>query len=398
MRTHPIHHTWSEGKGRYIFLDLYRGLIVLFMIEGHVVRDLSLPELKSTQWFTIHEIFHGITAPGFLFGSGFALAIATQRKWEQAVTFGKPFLRRLWRAVVLIFIGYVLHVPYLSLQKMLTTATEQEWQAFFSFDVLQCIGFSLIILRLLLFVLRKENQFLSAVVILLLLTVYTTPLLLNVHSNQNIPSALSSALTSKSGSYFPLFPYAGFLFAGTLVSWLFLRFAQVQREVFFIRWLFVAGILLIAGGLLSEYLPYTLYDHHDFWYSSPNYFWIRLGVLFVIMSTLWFIEDSILTRTSAPWATPRWLTTLGMQSLFVYIAHLVILYGWVYNGTFNLRYFWKDSLDLASVSILTLLLTLLMIAGAFGWRYIQKHHPVYHRLLIGYLTFIVVWPLLFSPE
>lgn len=398
MTSHSVQHTWSEGKGRFIFLDLYRGLIVLFMLEGHVLRELLLPEIKATEWFTIHEMFHGITAPGFLFGSGFALAIATQRKWDQAVRFGKPFLRRVWRAVLLILIGYTLHVPYLSLQKTLTAATEQQWQAFFAFDVLQCIGLSLLILRIILFIFKKEKPFLITVAVFLFGIVYTTPLLIDVHSNESIPFALSAALTSKAGSYFPFFPYAGFLFAGTLVSWMFLRAAQEQKEVAFIRGLLVSGVLLIVGGFISEYLPYTIYDHHDFWFTSPNYFWIRLGVLFIVMSSLWFIEDSILTRVTVPWATPRWITTLGMQSLFVYITHLIILYGWVYNTTFNLRFFWRDSLNLFSASLVTLLLTGAMVAGAFGWRYLQKHHPLYLRGLIFYLTFIVVWPFFFSAE
>ena len=44
-------HAWSEGKGRYDFLDLFRGIIVLFMIEGHVVRELLTPELRAAKLF-----------------------------------------------------------------------------------------------------------------------------------------------------------------------------------------------------------------------------------------------------------------------------------------------------------------------------------------------------------
>ena len=63
------------------FLDLYRGIIVLFMLEGYVVRELLNTESKTTYLFALHEIFYDITAPGFLFGAGFTFAIATQQRW-----------------------------------------------------------------------------------------------------------------------------------------------------------------------------------------------------------------------------------------------------------------------------------------------------------------------------
>jgi uncharacterized membrane protein len=148
MKQHS--HTWSEGAGRYRFLDLYRGIIVLFMLEGHVIRELLSADIKATYLFSLHEIFHGVTAPGFLFGAGFTFAIATQRRWEQSLTFTPGFFRRVWRALLLILIGYALHFPFLSLQKTLNEATSTQWNTFLLFDVLQCIGIGLLLLRLLL--------------------------------------------------------------------------------------------------------------------------------------------------------------------------------------------------------------------------------------------------------
>jgi hypothetical protein len=40
------------------------------MLEGHVLRELLTPDLKATQFFAFHEVFHGVTAPRFLFGAG----------------------------------------------------------------------------------------------------------------------------------------------------------------------------------------------------------------------------------------------------------------------------------------------------------------------------------------
>jgi uncharacterized membrane protein len=169
-------HAWSEGTGRYKFLDLYRGIIVLFMLEGHVVRELLKTESKTTYLFALHEIFHGVTAPGFLFGAGFTFAIATQRRWEQSIAFTHGFFRRAWRAVLLILIGYALHFPFLSLQKIIFQATSAQRNAFLLFDVLQCIGIGLLLLCLLLVTVKREKLFLGTLTVLLFAIVYSTPI------------------------------------------------------------------------------------------------------------------------------------------------------------------------------------------------------------------------------
>ena len=211
-------HAWSEGTGRYKFLDLYRGIIVLFMLEGHVVRELLNNESKATYLFALHEIFHGVTAPGFLFGAGFTFAIATQRRWEQSITFTHGFFRRVWQTISLIFIGYALHFPFLSLQKTLIEATSTQWNIFLLFDVLQCIGIGLLLLRLLLVIVRREKLFLGTTTLLLFSIVYATPIFWTACVQQIFPPTISSAVNGFNGSSFPLFPFLGFLLAGTCIS------------------------------------------------------------------------------------------------------------------------------------------------------------------------------------
>ena len=196
--------------GRYKFLDLYRGIIVLFMLEGHVVRELLKTESKTTYLFTLHEIFHGVTAPGFLFGAGFTFAIATQRRWEQSIAFTHGFFRRAWRAVLLILIGYALHFPFLSLQKIIFQATSAQWNAFFLFDVLQCIGIGLLLLCLLLVTVKREKLFLGTLTVLFFAIVYSTPIFWTARVQQIFPHTISSAVNGLTGSSFPLFPFVGF--------------------------------------------------------------------------------------------------------------------------------------------------------------------------------------------
>ncbi|MEK6650059.1 MAG: heparan-alpha-glucosaminide N-acetyltransferase domain-containing protein, partial [Bacteroidota bacterium] len=146
------------------------------MLEGHLVRELLGASWQSLPGFQVHEIFHGLTAPGFLFGAGFTFAIATQRKAHLLRGFSRPVLRRIWRGVSLILIGYALHLPYLSLTKTLETATPAEWESFLLFDVLQLIGLCVVALRLLYVFFRKESAFLAATSVAGFLLVLGTPL------------------------------------------------------------------------------------------------------------------------------------------------------------------------------------------------------------------------------
>jgi uncharacterized membrane protein len=391
------HHTWSEGKGRYRFLDLYRGIIVLFMLEGHVLRELLNADIKTTSFFAFHEIFHGVTAPGFLFGAGFTFAIATQRRWKQSIACTFGFFRRVWRAVLLILIGYALHFPFLSLQKTIAEATSTQWNAFLLFDVLQCIGVGLLLLRLLLVIVRREKIFLGTLTVLLFAIVYSTPIFWSACVQQIFPLTISSAVNGLTGSAFPLFPFVGFLLAGTCVSWLFLRAAQDGREEIFIKWLMLAGTLLVTVGLVFDALPFQTYAEYSFWNSSPNFFWIRLGVLLLMLGGLWYLEDYFSTSSGSMAWMPTWLTILGVESLFVYIAHLLILCGWVTNAEFNLREWWGGRLTIADSILVFIGLTLVMIPASFGWHYLKKQHP---KLMIGlywWMGFCVVWSFFFNP-
>lgn len=390
-------HNWSEGVGRYRFLDLYRGIIVLFMIEGHIFRELLTPAIRAMPFFTFHEIFHGITAPGFLFGAGFTFAIAAQRRWKQAVSFSRGFFRRSWRALLLILIGYALHIPFLSLKKTIATATSAQWNVFLLFDVLQCIGFGLLLMRLLLVTLRREWLFIGTLVSLLFIVVYTTSLFWTSSIELFLPLFISSAVNGLKGSPFPLFPFLGFLLAGTCVSWLFLRAAQYRREDIFIKWLILAGIILAAVGALLDAVPLQTYTEYHFWSTSPNYFWIRIGALLIMLGGLWLIEDHFATHGGLITWMPNWLTLLGIESLFVYIVHLIILCGWITNVEFNLRKWWGNKLNITESLLVLIGLTMAMIFTSFIWHTLKKEHPKLMKGVFLWMGFCIAWSFFFNP-
>lgn len=382
---------------RYQFLDLYRGLFVLFMLEGHVLRALLQPAFQATKVFELHEIFHGITAPGFLFGAGFTFAIATQRKWDQMIGWSWGLLRRIGRMVVLIAIGYLMHIPYFSLRKTIEESTPEQWDAFLAFDVLQCIGVTLLFLRLLFVIVRSETIFLSSVATSLALVVAVTPLIWEPEATEPLPRWLTMALNGRQGSVFPLFPYAGFILAGVLVSWEFLRCAEQGNEARFMKLLVLVGVGFVAVGFAWDIIPFQVYPTYDFWFTSPAYFLIRLGILMLLLAGLWLFEAHVRHREVHDVWMPQWLITLGVESLFVYIVHMVILYGWVINPEFNIERWWALRLNLGESILAFAGLTLVLYPAARLWRYLKKRHPVLMQGVYWWMGLVLVWELATRP-
>jgi hypothetical protein len=147
----------------------------------------------------------------------------------------------------------------------------------------------------------------------------------------------------------------------------------------------VLGLFLVVGGFVLDWLPFQTFRDYDFWYTSPNYFWIRLGFLFLLLSGLWFFESLALHREEADIWMPRWLIILGVESFVVYIFHMLVLYGWVTNPEENMTVWWGLKLTIGPTVVAFLGLTFLMVVVSRVWNFVKKQHPVLMRGVYWYL-------------
>ena len=98
--------------------------MALVMVQGHVC-DLLLvgAGARARGLYQLQIIFHGSTAPGFLFASGFVAGL------PRAPLSPRAALRRARRLLFVLAVGYWLQLPYFSLGKTLAATPRREGRA-----------------------------------------------------------------------------------------------------------------------------------------------------------------------------------------------------------------------------------------------------------------------------
>jgi len=118
--------SWLDNipEGRLISLDVYRGLVMLFLIaEVTGIYELMVsPSLKGTALYAIglqfhHHPWHGLRlwdlGQGlFMFISGIALTFSYNKRWSQGASQKKCFWQAVQRALFLFLIGWALYIIY----------------------------------------------------------------------------------------------------------------------------------------------------------------------------------------------------------------------------------------------------------------------------------------------
>jgi fucose 4-O-acetylase-like acetyltransferase len=121
---------------------------------------------------------------------------------------------------------------------------------------------------------------------------------------------------------FPIFPWAGFAFAGLAAGFLLVSDWARKREARTIALLGAAGLALIALARWFDGRPRQVYAVYDFWHTSPNFFLIRVGLLLVILLAVY---------GWCRWGLALWafspMIQLGQTSLLVYWVHIEFVYG-----------------------------------------------------------------------
>ncbi|MCY1020951.1 acyltransferase family protein [Pyxidicoccus sp. MSG2] len=292
--------TFEKQPTRHPGLDGARGLAVFAMVMGHTLDALLTPAARALPWVQHYWAFRGVTAPLFLLVSGWAVVAALGTKPTAARDI---YGRRVRRALLLLFLGYLLHWPGWGAVRDLGW-TEQMLTHVFAFDALQCIGFALLLGSTLL-ALAPARWGRAGVLLALAVGI---PLVSAAmwRLGAGLPGPLQQFIGSAEGSRFPFFPWAGFFFAGALAA----HALHLLRP----GWPQGLALLALGAGLLglTQVLP------ADWNAASPWMVMYRVGQGLMVLGAV----------NLAPRRLSGLLAPFGRLSLWVYVLHLPVVYGW----------------------------------------------------------------------
>lgn len=347
-----------HSKQRYLFIDWLRFLAVVFMIQGHTFDALLGARLRLHSLFFIHDFFHGFVAPMFLFTSGVAFGISTFKKWEEHITLTSHAVRRFGKFIGLLLIGYALHLPFFSLQKIVTEATPVEIASWLQVDALHCIAVTLLLAQTAVLLLSTEKKFVLFVSVLAALIIFISPMMWAAPLIDHLPLWLVSFFNASNGSWFPLFPWSAYLLCGIVFSWLFINAKEHHQAMKLMQMTVVFGVVIFTVSFILLSVPFTVYPAHDLWKANPLIVFARLGFVAVVTSGVFFAEHSVRITSQIP-------QIMGRESLFIYVLHLIILYGSVVNK--GLQHVFLQTLSVLQAGIVFFIILSAIAGFTYGW-------------------------------
>ncbi|MCG6921400.1 MAG: DUF1624 domain-containing protein [Acidobacteria bacterium] len=363
----------SPPRRREVYIDAFRGLMVLAMVQGHLCDSLLDPAVRAEPWYLFQRMFHGSTAPGFLFASGFVAGL------PRAPLSLRASLRRVRRLLFVLGVGYFLHLPWFSLWKTMNEASPHQREILFSCDALQVIAVTQ------LFVLGLQwaggRRWTQAAAVVALAIIAASPGVWASELGAELPEPLVPYLDKSTGSRFPIFPYSAFVLAGTLAGAALGRVEPRRRH----RRALVAGLGLI--GLGAALTP-VLEGWVDYWGPSPAYAFVRLGGLLLL---LLLVEGAARVRLPGV----RALALLGHETLLVYVLHLYILFGGIVIQSPMVAL--HDRLGLGEALVVLLLMLPVLLGASWVWRTAKRWGPHEAQLVLVFVTTWFLYQFLTRP-
>jgi len=354
-----------KKKDRFLYVDLLRAWAMTIMIEVHMFNVFMRPELRNELWFPFLNFINGLVAPAFIFISGFAFILSTGNRGDELRTFGKLFRKRLGRIALIFIVGYLLHVPYYSLKNIIIYAKPAEMKHFYNVDVLQCIGSGLLIIFLLRIFIKSDRLFQYVITSIAVFIVALTPFIWGTDFSIYMPLPLACYFNEIHGSFFPVFPWHGFLFGGASLCIFFLKAKEKGAEKRFMDLaLKISGIVSVAGIASVTWLslqPWFVIK------ASPLFYAERFAIVVFILCVfrLYYIKRG--ERESL-------LLSVGRESLLVYWLHLQLIYRNLWNGK-TLAGIYGGSFSFTESAAASLSLIILMFIVAVTWGGIKQKSP-----------------------
>ena len=382
----------APGNSRLAYIDWMRGLACVLMFQTHCYDAWLSPEARRGDFYMYSQLGGTFPAPLFLFLAGISFALVTDKLRQKKLSAEEIARSIIWRGFEILLFGMLFR-----LQEYVIAWGWAPWTDLLRVDVLNTIGASMMLMGVMCWLVlavrersdaevpSSENDspehraLIATAATAALLISFLTPLLWTTWRLSWLPWPIESYidgvhnLGAPQSWLFPLFPWAGFAFAGLATGFLLQSKAVRERQAKTFFLFGAAGLVLVELARVLDRNSYHLYATYDYWHTSPNFFWLRVGMLLVILyaSYAW-----------CRWGAGQWgfspLIQLGQASLLVYWVHLEFVYGRV-----SIVHKRAVGIGGASLGLLAICLTMLALA------YVRTHWKSWNpgRLRPGKLAY-----------
>lgn len=306
---------------RLYFIDIVRAFAILMMLQGHFIDTFLNSEFKDTtnNFFFVWDYLRGITAPTFFTISGLIftyLLVKAKDKGDE----NKRLKRGVTRGLFIIFIGYLLRVPFL------------EWfvgnfnSYFLVVDVLQCIGLSLILIVILYTLCLKKNILFAIISFILGVSIFVTEPLYKNLNTANIPLLFSNYITKAQGSIFTIIPWFGYVALGAFLAVVFYKNLSKKnfKKITIVMFVFWGFVLIFYSSKFLVFLTNISKIEVFFYAANYNYLFIRLGNVLLYFAFFYALENYLKIPL---------ILKIGQKTLTIYIIHFIIIYGsFIHSG------------------------------------------------------------------
>ncbi|MBL9036927.1 MAG: DUF1624 domain-containing protein [Archangium sp.] len=328
--------------------DWLRGLAVVFMIQTHAVVLLK-PELRAHTFARWLDRLDGLVAPAFLFSAGWSLAFVLCRAAAGGAL--DVAARATARRIAGVFaVASLINTIWFPIWR------EPKW--LLRLDILHCVAISLALALPVVVAMARRPVILRWPALGMALLIFAVAPLVETTTGwlSVFTTTTPGALDPTTGSVFPLFPWAGYVFLGVSTG---ATLAAGREENTSWRWL---GLLAGLGATLWFFddVLRAAYPPHHFWVTNPANAAQRWTLVLGLVSVLRLVE----LRGAGESRFARHLAAFGAASLSAYFIHEMLLFQ--HSVGFFTR-FWRNACDVPEWLALLTALIALTWAGVQLW-------------------------------
>lgn len=366
------------------------------MIETHVVNACLNWEHRTGWIFNVLNTMNGYVSVTFIFCAGAGFWLAASRKAEEYKSFAPSFWQYVRRLGFILLIAYWLHIPEISIRKYILADTARQ-NILWICDVLHAIAISSFLALACLLVVPTLKQLRWVFVALALIFVYGAPYVWLLEPDSFLPRILGSYISRPPAAAFPLFPWCGYFFIGASVTAFFL--ASENKRTFAKRMAGVSFVIpfLVMMAWFTGWNHWFDYGWTENWFlCSPGNVLFRVSGTILLYSVLYLVQEQITAWTifkNKEWKQrpAHWLQLMGQESLFVYVFHLMIVYGSPAN--LGLSYFVGGVLYPFGAALVTLAVIVAVYVAMSQWHDVKVASPEKPKRLI--LAFGILFATIF---